>query len=106
MSLWEGGIWIDTWMKLGEHIMRLFGKGSGGVKTFQEEGPVKWKVLSQEYARPRRKIKEEGQDVKVREGQWVRVQEEGNEIRVVGVILVDYGKHFGLYSKDEMPLEI
>lgn len=29
------------------------------------------------------------------------LQEQGNEIRVVGVIPVDYGMHFGLYSEED-----
>ena len=44
-------------MKLGEHVMKLFGKGLCRVKAFQEEGPVKSKVLMQEYAWPRRNSK-------------------------------------------------
>ena len=78
-------------MKLGEHIMKLFGKGLCRGKAFQEEGPVKSKVLTQGYARPRRNSKV---------SEWEKAssfsQEEGNEIRVVGVIPVDYGMHFGL----------
>ena len=44
-------------MKLGEHIMKLFGKGLCRGKAFQEEGPVKSKVLTQGYAGPRRNSK-------------------------------------------------
>ena len=47
-------------MKSGEHVAKLFGKRLCRVKAFQEEGPLKSKVLMQEYAQPRRNSKVSG----------------------------------------------